>query len=61
MINEEYDNLNENSDSQFRPGERVFHQKFGYGTIQTVIGNRLGICFEKSVDKKVIDSFVEKI
>ena len=44
----------------FAMGDRVFHQKFGYGLVATVDGNRLHIAFEKSGPKKVIDSFVSK-
>ena len=44
----------------FRAGERVFHQKFGYGRVRTVDGNRLEIAFDKAGTKKVIDSFVAK-
>ena len=40
-------------------GDRVFHQKFGYGRIAAVEGNRLQIDFEKAGSKKVIDSFVK--
>ncbi|GLT02881.1 DNA helicase [Sphingobium jiangsuense] len=39
-------------------GQRVFHQKFGYGTIATIDGNKLEIDFEQSGRKRVIDSFV---
>jgi DNA helicase-2/ATP-dependent DNA helicase PcrA len=39
-------------------GVRVFHQKFGYGTIQSMDGNKLEIAFEKAGTKKVLDSFV---
>jgi len=42
----------------FAPGARVFHQKFGYGRISAIDGNKLEIAFDKSGDKKVIDSFV---
>jgi DNA helicase-2/ATP-dependent DNA helicase PcrA len=44
----------------FSAGDRVFHQKFGYGTIQSVEDNKLAIAFEKAGDKKVMDAFVEK-
>ncbi len=44
----------------FKPGDRVFHQKFGYGTVQRVEDNKLAIDFEKAGDKMVMDSFVEK-
>jgi DNA helicase-2/ATP-dependent DNA helicase PcrA len=41
-------------------GERLFHQKFGYGRVRMVEGNKLTVTFEKAGEKKVIDSFVEK-
>ena len=39
-------------------GARVFHDKFGYGTVMAQEGNKLEIEFEKSGTKRVIDSFV---
>ncbi|MFT5439938.1 MAG: DNA helicase-2/ATP-dependent DNA helicase PcrA [Alphaproteobacteria bacterium] len=39
-------------------GMRVFHQKFGYGKVTAVDGNKLDIAFEKAGAKKVMDSFV---
>ena len=39
-------------------GQRVFHGKFGYGTIATIEGNKLEIDFEHAGRKKVLDSFV---
>ncbi|MBO6781740.1 MAG: UvrD-helicase domain-containing protein [Alphaproteobacteria bacterium] len=39
-------------------GERVFHQKFGYGHITAIDDNKLAISFDKAGDKKVLDSFV---
>jgi DNA helicase-2/ATP-dependent DNA helicase PcrA len=44
----------------FSVGDRVFHQKFGYGVIQTVEDNKLEIDFEKADVKKVMDAFVER-
>jgi len=41
-------------------GERVFHQKFGYGSVRVIEGNKLTVEFEKAGEKKVIDTFVEK-
>ncbi|RZV42398.1 MAG: DNA helicase II, partial [Acidimicrobiales bacterium] len=41
-------------------GERIFHQKFGYGKIVSADGNKLEVKFEKAGSKKVLDSFVEK-
>jgi DNA helicase-2/ATP-dependent DNA helicase PcrA len=46
--------------SAYAVGERVFHQKFGYGAVLAVEDNRLEIDFEKAGIKKVIDSFVER-
>ena len=44
----------------FSVGDRVFHQKFGYGTIRKVEDNRLDINFEHAGDKKVMDAFVQR-
>jgi len=46
---------------EFRTGMRVFHQKFGYGAVLAVEGNRLDIAFEKAGRKKVVDSFVAPV
>ena len=45
-------------ETPFESGQRVFHQKFGYGTILIIDGNKLEIAFEKAGLKKVMDSFV---
>ncbi len=39
-------------------GQRVFHQKFGYGAIAEIEGNKLEIEFETAGRKRVMDSFV---
>src|SRR5437763_9575112 len=39
-------------------GQRVFHGKFGYGTIAAIQGNKAEIDFEHAGRKKVLDSFV---
>ena len=44
--------------SSFTVGERVFHQKFGYGSIQAIEGDKLEISFEKAGVKKVVAKFV---
>jgi len=46
--------------SVFALGERVFHQKFGYGVVVAVEGNKLGVDFDKAGEKKVIDTFVTR-
>ncbi len=45
----------------FPVGQRVFHQKFGYGTISEIEGNKLTVEFEKAGQKKVVASFVEAV
>ncbi len=44
--------------SDLSVGLRVFHQKFGYGAIIAIEGNKLEIEFEKAGLKRVMDSFV---
>tara|TARA_R110000824_G_scaffold390760_15_gene587931 strand:- start:30024 stop:32348 length:2325 start_codon:yes stop_codon:yes gene_type:complete len=48
------------SASSYGRGERVFHQKFGYGHVHDIDGNKLTVDFDKAGRKKVIDSFVER-
>ena len=43
----------------YAAGDRVFHQKFGYGRILTVDGDKLEIAFDKAGTKKIIDRFVQ--
>ena len=42
----------------YAPGDRVFHRKFGYGSVRAAEGERLSIRFDKAGDKKVIAGFV---
>ncbi len=42
----------------FAVGARVFHRKFGYGTVSAADGDRLDIDFDKAGKKKVISDFV---
>jgi DNA helicase-2/ATP-dependent DNA helicase PcrA len=43
----------------FQIGKRIFHQKFGYGKITDIDGNKLEVSFEKAGLKKVMGSYVE--
>ncbi len=52
--------LDEEAAGKFGVGDRVFHQKFGPGTVRTVEHDRLEIDFDKAGSKKVLASFVEK-
>jgi DNA helicase-2/ATP-dependent DNA helicase PcrA len=44
--------------SVYTLGDRVFHQKFGYGTISAIEGDKLDVDFEKAGPKKVVAKFV---
>jgi DNA helicase II / ATP-dependent DNA helicase PcrA len=45
--------------SGFSVGGRVFHAKFGPGTVAAIDGNKLTVDFDKAGRKMVLDSFVE--
>jgi DNA helicase-2/ATP-dependent DNA helicase PcrA len=47
--------------SDFAVGNRVFHQKFGNGNVTAVDGNKLTIKFDHAGEKRVVDSFVERV
>lgn len=44
----------------FDKGERVFHQKFGYGQVEDVDGDKLIVNFDFSGLKRVLASFVKR-
>ncbi len=44
--------------SSFGLGDRVFHQKFGYGAVTAIEGDKLEIAFDKAGVKKVVAKFV---
>jgi DNA helicase-2/ATP-dependent DNA helicase PcrA len=44
--------------SAFTVGDRVFHQKFGYGNVRAIEGDKLDIAFDKAGEKKVVARFV---
>ena len=46
--------------SAYARGDRVFHQKFGYGHVTFVEGNKLTVNFDKAGEKRVIDQFVSR-
>ncbi|MGE4043935.1 MAG: DNA helicase II, partial [Acetobacteraceae bacterium] len=48
-------------EEQIPVGTRVFHQKFGYGTVTAADDDRLDIAFDKAGEKRVLDRFVEKV
>ena len=48
------------SAAEYKRGDRVFHQKFGYGRVAAVEGNKLTVDFDKAGEKRVIDNFVTR-
>jgi DNA helicase-2/ATP-dependent DNA helicase PcrA len=42
----------------FAPGDRVFHQKFGYGSVTGIEGDKLDVAFDKAGEKKVVARYV---
>ncbi|MEO1293099.1 MAG: UvrD-helicase domain-containing protein [Pseudomonadota bacterium] len=42
----------------FEIGQRVFHQKFGYGAVEAMEGDKLTVDFEKAGTKKVVASYL---
>jgi len=50
--------INATAVSAHTVGDRVFHQKFGYGEIMDIEGDKLDIEFDKAGSKKVVAKFV---
>ncbi|WP_417488658.1 ATP-dependent helicase [Maricaulis sp.] len=46
---------------KWKAGDRVFHDKFGYGRIKTADGSKLTVAFDKAGIKKVVESFVREL
>ncbi|MEM1384508.1 MAG: UvrD-helicase domain-containing protein [Pseudomonadota bacterium] len=44
--------------SRFEVGTRVFHQKFGYGCVTQIEGDKLSVAFEKAGEKRVVAAYV---
>jgi DNA helicase-2/ATP-dependent DNA helicase PcrA len=44
--------------SAFSEGDRVFHQKFGYGVVDGIEGDKLVIAFDKAGTKHVVARFI---
>jgi DNA helicase-2/ATP-dependent DNA helicase PcrA len=44
--------------SSFSMGDRAFHDKFGYGTVVGIEGDKLDVAFDKAGIKKIIARFV---
>ncbi len=46
------------AESAFTQGDRVFHQKFGYGHVDGIEGDKLVIAFDKAGTKHVVARFI---
>ncbi|MEO0862275.1 MAG: UvrD-helicase domain-containing protein [Pseudomonadota bacterium] len=44
--------------SAFGEGDRVFHQKFGYGAVVGIEGDKLEVAFDKAGTKKIVGRFL---
>ena len=40
-------------------GQRVFHDKFGYGRVTAIEGDKLTVDFEKTSEKRVVARFLK--
>src|SRR5690606_4026124 len=49
------------TESPFKLGDRVFHQKFVNGNVAAIAGNKLTIDFDKAGQKRVLDGFVTAV
>jgi hypothetical protein len=45
----------------FAPGDRVSHEKFGFGVVDDVDGNKITVCFEGCGLRKVVADFLTRI
>ncbi len=45
--------------SAYKVGERVFHQKFGYGQVLVIEGGNIRVAFEKSSEKTIRADYLE--
>jgi DNA helicase-2/ATP-dependent DNA helicase PcrA len=45
---------------EFELGDRVFHDKFGYGEVMEVEGTKLTVEFDKAGEKRLVSSFLKK-
>jgi DNA helicase-2/ATP-dependent DNA helicase PcrA len=47
--------------SEYAIGDRVFHQKFGNGNVTGIDGNKLVVRFDRAGEKRVVDSYVQRV
>ncbi|MDF1792458.1 MAG: UvrD-helicase domain-containing protein [Thalassobaculaceae bacterium] len=52
--------VNRSKPAKYALDDRVFHQKFGMGTVTKVDGDKLEVAFDHAGTKNVVDTFVSK-
>jgi DNA helicase-2/ATP-dependent DNA helicase PcrA len=58
VVESQWEEVPSDQRGTYAKGDRVFHQKFGYGRVTAVEEGKLEIAFEKAGVKRVLDSFV---
>ena len=46
---------------RWKSGDRVFHDKFGYGTVKKADGSKYTVRFDKAGEKKVVENFLRDL
>jgi hypothetical protein len=44
----------------FAIGDRIYHVKYGGGTVTAIKGRQITVSFDKWSDKRIVDAFLEK-
>jgi DNA helicase-2/ATP-dependent DNA helicase PcrA len=58
VVESQWEEVTRESRGDYAVGDRVFHQKFGYGVVTAVDDAKLEINFDKAGTKRVLDSFI---
>jgi len=49
------------ANGRWKSGDRVFHDKFGYGTVKKADGSKYTVRFDKAGEKKVVENFLREL
>ncbi|MEA1942680.1 MAG: UvrD-helicase domain-containing protein [Pseudomonadota bacterium] len=49
------------ANGRWKNGDRVFHDKFGYGTVKKADGSKYTVRFDKAGEKKVVENFLREL
>ena len=61
VIDAEPEWVQASKEADFKQGERVFHDKFGYGTVKKADGAKFTVKFDKAGEKKVVENFLREL